>query len=165
MLDNKHAANRLLYLFNECWNQKTIPNSWHKANVVSIFKKGDSALLKKYRPISLLQVTYKLFASILLQRLKNAGAEQRLWPSQFGFRSGYGTNDGLFMLRRLIDKAAASKNDKLIVVALDWAKAFDAICPRALCDALKRFGICDHMIDIISMIYSERIFNVRNPFR
>ena len=90
LLDNEHAANRLLHLFNECWNQKTIPNSWHKANVVSIFKKGDSVLLNNYRPISLLQVTYKLFASILLQRLKNVGAEQRLCLTNYLCCDGQG---------------------------------------------------------------------------
>ena len=97
----------------------------------------------------------------MLRRLKNAGAEQRRWSTQLGFKTGYGTNDGLFMLRRLIDKATESKNDKLIVIALDWAKAFDAIWPRALCDALKRFGICNHMADIIGAIYSDRIFRTQ----
>ena len=54
LLDNDDAANRLLLLFNKCWDQKTIPNTWHKATVVSIFKKRNVILLEDYRPISLL---------------------------------------------------------------------------------------------------------------
>ena len=52
----------LLYLVeicNECWNNRKIPKSWHKANIVSLFKKGDANSLYNYRPISLLQVSYK----------------------------------------------------------------------------------------------------------
>ena len=60
-----------------------------------------------------------------------------------------------------MDKALASKNDALIVLALDWAKAFDSICPNALCLALSRFGINARMTAIIKNIYTDRIFNVK----
>ena len=117
----------LLDIFNHCWTYGEIPNAWHKANVVSIFKKGNAELLSNYRPISLLQVSYKIFAAIILQRLKDGGAEQRIWPTQFGFRSGFGTNDALFMIRRLMENAKASKDGRLIILALDWAKASDSV--------------------------------------
>ena len=109
--------------------------------MVSIFKKGDTLDLNNYRPISLLQISYKIFAAVILSRLKDANAEGRIWKTQFGFRSTYGTNDALFMIRRMIDRALASRNESLIILALDWAKAFDSISPNALCMALRRFGI------------------------
>ena len=140
LLDNEEVLQLLLHLMNQCWKQRKIPASWHKASVVTLFKKGDSELCKNYRPISLLQVMYKLFASIILMKMKVAGAEQRIWRTQFGFRSNYGTNDALFMVRRIMDLSFTS-DDQFIILALDWAKAFDCICPDMLCDTLHRFGI------------------------
>ena len=129
--------------------------------MVTIFKKGNAEDMNNYRPISLLQISYKIFAALLLKRLKDGGAEERIWKTQFGFRSSYGTNDALFYIRRMIDRALASKDEQLIILALDWAKAFDSISPDALCIALKRFAISAKLTSIIRDIYSKRIFRVR----
>ena len=102
-----------------CWAQSQIPQSWHKSSVIALFKKSDPTLVQNYRPISLLQVGYKIFAALILHRLKTAGAEHRIWPSQFGFRTGRGTTDALCMIRRLIDKALETKNESLLILALD----------------------------------------------
>eukprot|EP00959_Pyramimonas_sp_CCMP1952_P362385 7589633-Pyramimonas_sp.AAC.1 len=77
---------------------------------------------------------------ILLSRLKKAGAEERIWTIQFGFRSGRGTADALFIARCLIEDTWVSEAGKLILLALDWAKAFDSVSPDGLVQALVRFG-------------------------
>ena len=123
-----------------------------------IFKKGDPSDCDNYRPISLLCIGYKMFASILLTRLREAGAEKRLWHTQFGFRRGRGTGDALFVARRVIENAWAKRDGKVILLALDWAKAFDSIAPAALNHALLRFGCPQHFVEMISAIYSDRRF-------
>ena len=60
-----------------------------------------------------------------------------------------------------MDRAIASKNEKLIILALDWAKAFDSISPESLYLALLRFGVPDIMVHMIGDIYSNRIFRVQ----
>ena len=87
-----------------CLRFSRIPNDLHSARVTSIFKKGDPAECGNYKPISLLAVGYKIFAVILLNRLKDAGAENRLWSTQFGFKSKHGTVDALFAARRTIEE-------------------------------------------------------------
>ena len=52
------------------WAKGTIPANLNLAEVVSIFKKGDSNLLANYRPIALLKVTYKILAAIVKQRME-----------------------------------------------------------------------------------------------
>ena len=93
----------------QCWRHKKVPEDWRYARVAAIFKKGDVADCPNYRPISLLQIGYKMFASILLDRLKKGGAENRLWPTQYGFRSKCGTADALFLARRAIEQAWEDK--------------------------------------------------------
>ena len=80
------------------------------------------------------------------KRLVAAGAEERLSGTQFGFGSGRSTLDAIFVLRRRVDLAAAQRNGKVFVMALDWAKAFDSINPEAMLAGLRRFGLPQHML-------------------
>ena len=70
-----------LMLCNMSWKNKMTPQSWHKASMVTLFKKGDATDMNNYRPISLLQISYKIFAAITLSRLKSAAAEKRIWKT------------------------------------------------------------------------------------
>ena len=99
----------IVELMQLCWETKTTPRAWHLAQVVTIFKKGSPQECANYRPISLLSILYKVYASILLNRLKVAGAEQRLWSRQFGFRFKRSSEDALFVVRRRIEQARASR--------------------------------------------------------
>ena len=134
------ACQWAVLLCNRCWQEADVPEAWHAAVVSAIFKKGDSADCANCRPISLLPIGYKLYAMILLSRLKKSGAEERIWSTQFGFRSGRGTADALFIGRCLIEDTWDSESGKLIFLALDWAKAFDSVSPDGLVQALIRFG-------------------------
>ena len=113
-----------------------------------------------YRPISLLQVCYIFFSSMILKRLKLAGVEEKLWHTQFGFRSGRGTKHAIFIARQLIEKCHSSKDKSLVMLALDWAKAFDSIDPECLVQALQRFGLPLHYLQVIRNIYTGRVFKV-----
>ena len=139
-----------------------VPDAWHESLVVAIFKKGDESLCENYRPICLLQAGYKLYATILLRRLQAAGAESRVWPTQFGFQSQSGTTDAIFMARRYLDDAWEAKDGHLVFLALDWAKAFDSVDPAALLRALRRFGLPDKMLKAVGAIYTGRRFAVRD---
>ena len=155
------AANRWpTLLCQKCWSAGYVPEAWHKSRVAMIFKKGDVSEPGNYRPISLLPIGYKLFASILLSRLKDAGAESRIWETQYGFCSGRSTFDAVFLARRLLEQNAATKDTKLILLALDWAKAFDCISPDSLMLCLARFGVPPNFVRVIQAIYTNRCFYV-----
>ena len=102
-----------------------VPSSWHDASVTAVFNKGDPC--KNYRPITVVSARYKLFAMALLRRLQNAGAEERIWPTQFAFRIKRGSADAIFVSRRLLDLTLADWNGTLVRLSLDWEKAFDSI--------------------------------------
>ena len=99
---------------------------------------------------------------IILRRLKAAGAEARIWRTQFGFKSKHGTADAIFLARRLLDESCASQNSPLILLALDWAKAFDSVMPDALLEALRRFGLPPEVLGAVRAIYSGRSFAVKD---
>jgi len=158
---NSEAGVWATEFINACWDLQQTPVQWHMARVAAIFKKGAHDDPANYRPISLLCVVYKLFTSVLLQRLKRAGAEERIWPTQYGFRSGSGTRDALFLARRMLEATWQVADGKLMFLALDWAKAFDSVSPAALCNALRRFGLPSKVIRMVEAIYDDRTFFVR----
>ena len=147
-------------LCNRCWLDEHMPEDWHQAKVNAIHKKGAVDDCGNYRPISLISVTYKLFASLLLKRLQAGGAEDRLTSTQFGFRRGRGTGDAICAVRRHIDLALAQRCGRTAMLALDWAKAFDSINVGAMIIALRRFGLPEKFLRIISHIYEDRWFQV-----
>jgi len=149
-------------LCNRCWTDEQMPDDWHQANVNAIHKKGAVDNCGNYRPISLICVAYKLFASLLLKRLQAAGAEDRLTSTQFGFRRGHGTGDAICAVRRHIDLALAQRFGRTAMLALDWAKAFDSINVGAMITALRRFGLPEKVLRIIGHIYEDRLFSVTN---
>ena len=78
---------------------------------------------------------------ILLMRLQEAGAGERICPSQFGFRRNRSTEGALHCARRAIEKAWAHRGGTAHLMALDWAKAFDSINSESLILALRRFEL------------------------
>jgi hypothetical protein len=145
-----------------CWERKKVPHFWKTARVAAIYKKKDPALPENYRPISLLAVGYKIYAAALLARLKAAGAEERVWPTQFGFRSKHGPADALFVARRILDQVSAQRDGAVTFLALDWSKAFDRVAPHSMAYALRRFGVPEPFVDMVSAIYADRAFVVRD---
>ena len=107
-----------------------------------------------------MSVLSKLNAKLLLNHLKAAGAEARLWSRQFGFRSKRSTEDALFIVRRRVEQALASRGGRAFLLALDWRKAFDSIAPERLIWALERFGVNGPMLAAIQEIYANRDFTV-----
>ena len=105
---------------------------------------------------------YKLLAAVLLRRLKDGGAESRIWPTQFGFRSGRGTSDALCVARRLLEEAWGAQGGSLLFLALDRAKAFDSISPDRLVHSLCRVGIPKAFCKLTGSLYSRRRFRVRD---
>jgi hypothetical protein len=96
LVDALHAV------IQQAWTSKTLPRSWTEEVLcpVYIYKKGDKLDCKNYRGICLLNVTYKIFAKILYNRLLPAAVQH----FQAGFQSGKSTTDQLFALRQILEK-------------------------------------------------------------
>ena len=75
-------------------------------------------------------------------------------------RLSFNHGDASFVLRRKIDFAWAQREGKLLVLALDWKKCFDAINIEALIVGLRRFGVPSKMLNLIEYFYLERRFKV-----
>ena len=161
LLDDENLQN-ILDMYNYAWDSGTIPQSWAEAIVVSIYKgKGADTDPVNYRPISLLNTIYKIYAAMLQQRLSDQ-IEPRLRDTQFGFRPKKGTKHPLFILRRAMEWSLMTSTP-LHILSLDWRQAFDSLDHTAMLSALKRFGLSARMIKAIQSIYKEPTFTTKGP--
>ena len=131
-------------LLNEWWRAEEIPEEQMRARVVLIYKKGDTSKFENYRPISLLNKLYKLFAAILQRRIA-AKLDKHLQKTQFGFRRNRGTADAVYLVRRVAEygEKTTKVNDPnpLIMVLLDWEKAFDKVDREGMFLSMERMGV------------------------
>ena len=66
----KAGVDALFKLCEKVWRMERIPTDWFRAIIVPIFKKKDKTVCNNYRGIILLCHAEKLFASIILQRIR-----------------------------------------------------------------------------------------------
>ena len=70
---NDECIEEITKLLNLWWEKEDIPEETLRARVVLIYKKGDSGKYENYRPISLLNSIYKIYAAIIQKKIsKNA---------------------------------------------------------------------------------------------
>jgi sorting nexin-29 len=80
-----------------------MPDDWKVGVIVLLFKKGDKMKCENYRGITLLNVTYKILSSIILERLKEYSKEI-LGEYQCSFRPQRGTMNQIFAVGQILEK-------------------------------------------------------------
>ena len=127
---------------------------------MSIYKgKGVDTDPSNYRPISLLNSIYKIFAAMLQARLTvDHGAHIR--QSQYGFRAHKSTRHLLFILRRTMEGSQMTGNPIHLLV-LDWNQALDSIDHAVMIIALGHLGVGLQALSVIESVYADPIFSTK----
>ena len=143
----------LTNIFNNILKTKQIPDSWHEAKIVILFKKGDPKDIKNYRPISLLSHSYKIFTRLLQTRIER-NLDENQPREQAGFRKGYSATDHLQAVNQIIEKSN-EYNLPLCIGFIDYEKAFDTVEHFAIFEALRKINVNETYINILQNIYNQ----------
>ena len=160
-LDSENRQH-LLNIYNSWWATGNIPAELLTARVVPIYKKGDIDDPSNYRPISLLNSTYKIFVSLVRTRIQKA-VGSKLSETQFGFRPNRSTSHATYIIRRLQDWSE-QKGAELYMALIDWEKAFDKVQHSKLFDSMTRLGLSNHFINIVKALYQSPSFFVQDQY-
>ena len=153
---------QLLQLYQEIYEKETIPDHFKEAHVVQIYKAGKTPEhFSSYRPIALLNITYKILAKMIQTRLRDT-IDDRIVDFQYGFRQGRSTAEPIFIARR-VQELAERHGLHLYMLALDYSKAFDSIPHEKLIECLHRIGAPQKMTSLVQTIYSNPRFRIKIP--
>ena len=135
-----------------------MPEDMSEASVASLYKKGDPNAQENYRPISLLNLFFKIIATVLKWRLEE-GLEKLIMDTQYGLRREKSTLHALHIARRIQEYAERAGLPGTMVF-LDWGNAFDKISHEWLMHVIESYRIPDKFTGLIAHIYENPMFKV-----
>ena len=161
---SKSLKTALLTLFNLSFSTGCFPDSYRRADIVSLPKAGkDRTRPENYRPISLTNTISRLFESIIHKRLYAFCEIHRILPqSQFAYRKGRSSIDPLILITQDI-KDGFKRSRTTRMVQLDITKAFDTVWLEGLRYKLHKIGLRNHLLKWLSSYIESRKYRVITP--
>lgn len=141
----------LLAVFNDFDNLDRLPDSFRIGIMTLIHKKDDKMDLKNWRPITLLNFDCKLFSKLLKLRMSTVLADL-IHPDQACAVPGRKITDSLVLIRDSICYAR-DRNIRLIVLNLDFEKAFDRVSHHYLFQVLGKMGFPGRFLAWVGLLY------------
>ena len=121
-------AREMLKLYESVWTTNEIPKDWKKSKLVALWKgvkKGNKDEPNAYRGLQIGSTLCKILVIIIINRLK-AWYESQLLDEQQGFRTGRGTADGVYLIKRVQEISSKIKKP-VYALFVDLSAAFDHI--------------------------------------
>jgi hypothetical protein len=147
----------MLKLLKFCWKYKSIPEVWKICAIILLEKDPRCNFLPEaYRPIALCNTMYKVYTSILNEKLReHIEANGFLSPSQYGFAKGKSTVEPVITLINVLEDAIKKGPvPKPVYVAfVDLKKAYDSIEHWLIIDSLKFYRVDPELGQAIMSCY------------
>ena len=126
-------------LLDQIWETKNLPKSYSHSRMTCLWKgaqKGTWKEPKNYRPLQVGSTLAKILCAIILERL-SPWFESQLLDQQQGFRSSRGTNDGLFIVKR-VQQISSKTKTPIYSLFVDLTAAFDKVNRQFLFESISR---------------------------
>ena len=129
-------------------DDRRLAHSQYLAIIKLLYKKGDRHNVKNWRPISLLNVDFKILSKTFAERIKCVLPEI-IHTDQRGCIQGRFIDENI----RLIGDIVQEKDDDSVVLLLDQEKAFDRVEWSWMFDVLRKFNFGERFITWIETMY------------
>ena len=143
----------LIECLNEGYSNGELSESQKQGILTLLFKKGDRRKLDNWRPISLLNIDYKILARVLSQRLQKV-IHLIVSFDQTGYIRGRSASDNIRLVQDVIDYCTILEKQGLILF-LDFKQAFDCVRHDFLFETLKRFNFKESFIRWVKAMYTN----------
>ena len=121
----------VLNTVNDALSGKQQPDFWKGGRISFLLKKQELQLLKNWRPITLLELSYKIFSAIITKRLQRIAEYYHIYDeSQEGFRQGRSTRRQIERITQILHAQRRSKKP-IYIAYVDFSNAFNSEIGRA----------------------------------
>ena len=143
----------LLKVIHSCLQNKQLTHSQQEAVISCLYKKGPREQISNWRPISLLNIDYKILTKSLANKLISTLSEV-ISEDQTASVTGRSILTNLNLTRDII-QYAWDKKIPASIISIDQVKAFDRVDWDFLFQVLKKFGYGQQFITNIKTIYTN----------
>jgi hypothetical protein len=120
--------------------------------ITLIPKLKEACRIQQYRPICLLNVSFKIITKILMMRMESC-MSRIINKCQSTFIKGRNIMDGVMILHEIVHDVKVRKKDG-VILKLDFEKAYDKISWEFLFEMLRQRGLreswCKWMREVVS---------------
>ena len=138
------------------WTLLIVPTTWLHASINCLYKKGARNLAANYRGLSIGANMSRIIAKIITNRFQDA-YEKQMSESQFGFRKGRSTTDGIFILNTII----AKRKEPLIAIYIDLTAAYDHIPRDLLFRVIELRTGASKLVNILRKLYENTTASIK----
>ena len=124
------------------------------AVIILLYKKGSRADIKNWRPISLLNVDYKILSKALAERLKTVLPEI-IHVDQRGCVPGRYIGENIRLIDDLLFEIENQDDDNPVILMLDQEKAFDRVEWDWLFETLEGYNFGETFITWLKTLYKD----------
>lgn len=142
----------LTTVLNAVRDARDLPAWFKRGCLTLLYKKGDPADIKNYRPLSIMGADYKLYTAILANRLVKA-LEMIIRDHQTAFLPGRLIGDNIKLVQCVIDRYKDSE-EEVAVLFLDQEKAYDRVSHTYMWECMRHIGLPRRFINRIKALYS-----------
>jgi hypothetical protein len=155
---------RMYNLILSIWNKEQLPTELLQGVIYPIYKKGERTVCSNYRPITLLNIAYKIFAIVLNNRLSRI-VESKLNDVQAGFRPNRSTTDNIFIVCQTFEKCYEYNID-LHNMFVDYTQVFDTISRNKVLECLTQYNIPVKLQKLIALTLTgtNAMVKINNEF-
>lgn len=152
----KFAVEEMYNLLIIGWNRKQLPPFLSKKLLYPIEKKPKRYTdLDNIRPIMLLEVLRKLWAKIVIKKIRKVWEHAKiLQDNQYGFRTKRNCSQGIMPFVNALEEARFT-NKPLFGTSWDIKSAFDSVARPLIELALRRLGTPPHIAEFLAKIDKE----------
>lgn len=144
----------LLPTLNWILKKAQTPPSWREAIITAIPKEGkDKTECGSFRPISVLNIDYRIFTGIMARRMEEILPEL-IHNDQTGFIRNRQTQDNIRRTLHVIN-SIHSNNTEALLISVDAEKAFDSVNWEFLYKVLHKFKLHSSIIRTIKALYTS----------
>ena len=148
-----HIGEFLVEALNEAYERGSLSISQKQGVITLIQKDGKNPLyIKNYKPITLLNVDYKILSKILAKRMKTVLSEI-IHLDQVGYMANRNIGEAIRLIDDIIFHCMTYKQD-CFLIAVDFEKAFDSVSHTFLLKVLQLFGFGPSFCSWVTTIYS-----------